>query len=106
MIYGFMTFEGFLWIKRIELSLNFERYQDILILANNEVRKMKKNFIWMHDRASSHRSNSTKDFISKKKVKLLNWPARSPNLNIIENVWGLLSNKIYENQQYRRLDDL
>ena len=58
---------------------------------------MKKNFIWMHDGAPAYKSNSTKDFISKKKVKLLNWSARSPDLNIIKNIWSLLSNKIYEN---------
>ena len=28
------------------------------------------------------------------------------NILIMETVWGLLSNKIYENVQYRRLDDL
>ena len=51
-------------------------------------------------------SISTIDFLSKKKVDILNWPARSHDLNIMETVWGLLSNKIYENVQYRRLDDL
>ena len=80
MIYDLMMFEGFLWIKRIEGSLNSERYQDILISAINEVRKIKLNFIWIHDGAPAHRSNSTKDCISKKKVKLLNWPTRSPDL--------------------------
>ena len=36
--------------------------------------------------APAHRRHSTKNFISKKKVELLNWPTRSPDLNIIENV--------------------
>ena len=79
MLYGLMTFEGFLWIKLIGGSLNSKRYQDILILAINDMRKMKKNFIWMHDGAPAHRSKSTK-----------NWPARSPYLNIIKNDWRLV----------------
>ena len=66
MIYGFIIFEGFLWIKRIDVSLNSKRYHDILILAINEVRKKKKNFIWMHDGALAYRSISTIDFLSKK----------------------------------------
>ena len=60
----------------------------------------------MYDGAPAHRSISTIDFLSKKKKDILNWPARSPDLNIMETIWGVLFNKIYENVQYRRLDDL
>lgn len=30
----------------------------------------------------------TKDWLSERNVNILEWSARSPDLNIIENVWG------------------
>lgn len=32
-------------------------------------------------------------------VRLLEWHPHSPDLNIIENMWGLLSRKVYESSK-------
>ena len=39
-------------------------------------------------------------------MKDLKWPARSPDLNPIENVWGLVSREVYPNgKKYSRVQE-
>ncbi|GBN29024.1 Transposable element Tc3 transposase [Araneus ventricosus] len=56
-----------------------------------------RNWEYQHDNALIHTSNATKNYINSKSVTVLEWPPMSPNLNPIENVWGIMSRKIYKN---------
>ena len=45
--------------------------------------------------------------VSKKGINFLDWPANSPNLNFIENLWEYLSRSVYANgRQYSNIDQL
>ena len=40
-------------------------------------------------------------------LKILDWPARSPDLNPIENLWGQMVSQVYENARtFDQKDDL
>ena len=40
-------------------------------------------------------------------IPLLDWPARSPDLNPIENLWGILTQNVFKNgQQYQSVLEL
>jgi len=55
-----------------------------------------------HDGTSVHGSNYTKDFLDEKGIDVLPWPTKSPDLNIIENVWGMLKRAVYkEGRQFK-----
>ncbi|GBM49941.1 Transposable element Tc3 transposase [Araneus ventricosus] len=56
-----------------------------------------RNWEYQHDNAPIHTSNATKNYLNMNNVTVLEWPPMSPDLNPVENVWGIMSRKVYEN---------
>jgi len=57
------------------------------------------SFCFQQDNAPIHRSKLTKEFFNRSSIRTLNWPPRSPDLNIAENVWKMLSDIVYNRRQ-------
>ena len=61
----------------------------------------------MQDNAPIHKGSSKNFFLKDSNIEVLPCPAFSPDLNPIDNLWGIISGKIYEGgRQYNSIKDL
>jgi len=68
---------------------------------------LENNFIFQQDNAPCHRANNTEEWFERKGISVMEWPSRSPDLNPVENLFGLLARKVYEgNKQYHTINQL
>lgn len=69
-----------------------------------------QNYIFQQDNAPIHTAKVVKSWFEQQKMKgfgLLSWPALSPDLNPIENSWGLIVRSVYKNgKQYNSISEL
>eukprot|EP00794_Sanderia_malayensis_P010159 gene10159-11199_t len=83
-------------------KVNAEKYcsmlQDNLFKSGEKIYGMEeKPFIFQQDNATPHTAKHTKVYLKLRKVPLLPWPAQSPDINIIENIWLYMKRRINNN---------
>ncbi len=60
------------------------------------------DYIFQQDLAPAHTAKSTKSWLNDHGVGVLDWPANSPDLNPIENLWGIVKRKARDQKQEMR----
>lgn len=99
MVWGAFSFQGTLPLAFITTKMNSLSYKELLEIALIEYAEdlMGEDFIFQQDNAAIHVSQMMKDWFREKNITVLDWPACSPDLNPIENLWGYMAKKVYEN---------
>ena len=54
----------------------------------------RKYIILVADNWTVHKTAAAKEFYMKNMIRCIEWPSYSPDLNPIENLWGLMKEKL------------
>lgn len=107
MIWGAITKEGQFIYQKINGTLNSEKYCEMIEkTVIPRLNLLNREYIFQQDNASCHVSRFTMALFDRLKIKLLQWPPKSPDLSPIEMLWGILKSKVYDGTNYDNSDQL
>lgn len=96
MVWGSFSWHGIGPLYLINDKMDQIQYREILqkemlpYAKNN----LPKGWVFMHDNDPKHTAKVVKAWLGKNKVRCLDWPAQSPDLNPIENLWGEVERRL------------
>ncbi|GFU16056.1 transposable element Tcb2 transposase [Trichonephila clavipes] len=96
LVYGGIFIDGRkdLYIIR-DGSLTARRYRDEILrpIVVPYAAAIGDDFILMDDNCRPHRANLVEDFLFEERIVRIEWPACSPDMNPIENVWDAVGRR-------------
>lgn len=109
MVWAAISFHGAIDLVVLEGRQNSADYIELLETQTINFHEMfeGQRWIFQQDNAAIHTAARVKQWFTSNNVDVLDWPPLSPDLNLIENVWGWLSRKVYaEGRQFENREGL
>ena len=65
----------------------------------------KGHYVFQHENGSIHTAKATRKWQTDQNIKRMDWPSLSSDLNPIERLWSVLSQKVYANGRQFKHED-